>query len=319
MLPTFLDAANINLAEFDNTIRFDGLSLLPSLLNSINIKDAVAYYTSLHQMNGKYVVKTGLDKQNTYNSELSVQEFQTMLRELYKVEHPLHEHKNQDDSTIRKMRRTLGSNFHFETNPSILSSLYYNKTQPNHHNSIDNSERLFLWHKNTEQFHPRDDRVESSAYYKEVKIITSTYTGCLEHIYDLRHDHYESYNLINSNLGCKFNFQDHNNYDSILNKALIKSHCEGSMKITSDSNVVIDCMAKYTSTILDKIKYMFPRLIAFVKYGNKAHQRYMSEQYHNATCKVPLINDVVNKLVFHSLSDKCIEEYTCSRPLYWYN
>ena len=79
-----------------------------------------------------------------------------------------------------------------------------------------------------------DERYQSAAYYRDVKIITSSQRGCVIRVFDLKRDPYERHNLV-KNDNCKVNFHDYNimKIEELIDKNTAKSHCE---TIANDNN-----------------------------------------------------------------------------------
>ncbi len=77
--------------------------------------------------------------------------------------------------------------------------------------------------------------------------------------------------------------------------------------------VIEKCLSKYSTALISKIEMMFPRLAAFVKHGNEAHQRFMNEDREKVVCNVPYLNQTI-KLRYITSSEACLTDHSCSRP-----
>jgi hypothetical protein len=71
-------------------------------------------------------------------------------------------------------------------------------------------------------------------------------------------------------------------------------------------------MARYHRIIVEKIQFIMPKLVPFVRHGNKVHSRYMKEQAEKATCKVPAASDI--KGLEWELTPDCAAKGECSIP-----
>jgi hypothetical protein len=161
--------------------------------------------------------------------------------------------------------------------------------------------RVFLWHKDTEQT-SFDPRIMSGAYYNDFKVITSSYKGCVQRIYDLKRDPYESHNLVIGD-DCEMNFEKFNMgvIERIIgkdkkgrNRERVRGQCSTVLNPFSNPHLsggvggdieINTCVQKYYKNLMHKIEYMFPKLRAFVLYGNKAHDIYVKKELKRATCK----------------------------------
>jgi len=153
--------------------------------------------------------------------------------------------------------------------------------------------RVFLWHKDTEIAAHGQDRYQSSGWYDEMKLTTTGRQGCLDRVFDLKHDPYEKFNMIGGSK-CRVQFstgveQLKAQMDTIVRKNVFEGHCKAQ---GHDGATVQPCVEKYVNAIIEKVQIVFPQLVRFVSDGNAPMVTYMNERYKNATCKVPKASDI---------------------------
>lgn len=90
--------------------------------------------------------------------------------------------------------------------------------------------RVYLWHKDTDPFR-NDNRIQGAAYFEELKIITSSSAGCLDRVFDMKHDPLENRNLAVNAHSCKVSYDrmSLSAIEDLIDRSSAKSHCEGSM------------------------------------------------------------------------------------------
>ena len=256
---------------------------------------------------------------------------------------PTHGYKHHKRHKVNQTTLGLKSSQHLNTNTFGSSSLYaYNKYHTQEvspdfskmFEHIDN--RLHLWHKETDPYQGTHERMHSAAYYKDIKIITSSYRGCLVKIYDMKHDQYESHNLYNGGgsgweTDCKINFDAQNIHTHILRDDLIRNHCEKRTKKNSHSSSTTTgktgtgaaaaeyqshghCLSKYVHSVIEKVQYMLPHLARFAKYGSGPFHSYMKNDEKNAVCIVPSISQI--KPIEFEIEPGCWRKGTCSVPMH---
>lgn len=205
--------------------------------------------------------------------------------------------------------------------------------------------RVFLWHKDTDPFRD-DERMQSAAYYQDLKLLTTGSRGCVNRLFDLKHDPLEAHNLIRADAArdCSVNF-DHRSVlavEKMLDNELISAHCESRVKHNHNHNHNVNvhsvskttqhsgdkglngeaadltgskhCVSKYVQHVMDRVAHMFPRLAAFAKHGSAPHGRYMRNDLHNATCRVPFASDI--KIIDFEVPPDCASKFECSVPEY---
>lgn len=165
--------------------------------------------------------------------------------------------------------------------------------------------RVYLWHKDTDPY-SRDQRVQSAGYFEDLKVMSSTNQGCVDRVYDLRHDPYEQRNLVVPNKGCivRFGSHDLHNMEALIDRNAAKSHCK-----MLDATA---CLAKYHRSVITKMQVIMPKLTAFAKYGNQPMIDYMKRD--NAFCAVPTIGQV--PLINFEHKPGCGRSGECSIPDY---
>ncbi len=126
----------------------------------------------------------------------------------------------------------------------------------------------------------------SSAYYDEVKIITSSNRGCLDKIFDLKHDPFEDVNLIDPavrrDCSIRFGASTPEQLLGSVNKQVYHRHCE---HVTKN---IDECMETLHRQLVQKIQMMYPKLVDFVIHGNEGHKAFKT----NAICSVPVASEV---------------------------
>jgi hypothetical protein len=214
----------------------------------------------------------------------------------------------------------------------------YHMTGLTHHDESKQGEealdRVFLWHKDTDPF-SRDERIQSAGYYDSVKVISSTNRGCIDRIFDMRHDPLEKVNLLTGNESplkgnCKLHFQnvDLAMLKNVLANVPVKPHCRtigvDNKKHNNNNNNNIsgrdliseeDCKRRYNSLIATKVWIILKKLIPFVRYGNRGHLQYLEKDANHATCMIPTASEVV-KLNYYAAQDCKNDKYGCSAPEY---
>lgn len=138
--------------------------------------------------------------------------------------------------------------YYHERNASLTSTQLY--------------QRVFLWHKDTERF-GNDDRYQSAGVYEDLKVITSTPKGCVDRIFDLKHDPFESRNLMSAELRgnmrhCLVNFDkfDGGTIEKIVDKQAAAHHCATAAAFhgLDGQSEVASCINRFHKAIVDKIK-----------------------------------------------------------------
>ncbi len=153
------------------------------------------------------------------------------------------------------------------------------------------SKRLFLWHKDTEPVSQSQPRVQSSAMFESVKIILEGDAGCLDRVFDLRHDPFEDNNLVAEK--CKINKR--------TSKPLLREQLKASIGSSSFRQLCVkrrdialkvdECITHQYNKLLDKIEYMLLHLINFIEEGSAPMRNYMKHA-KEATCLVPRVDMV---------------------------
>ena len=181
----------------------------------------------------------------------------------------------------------------------------------NSHDRSTAENRVFLWHKDTDPYSREDQRMESAGYYDFIKIIAPG--GCVDRVFDLKHDPLENKNLL-SRKGCFLNFDnfDKKRLAAAMPVTIAEAHCASVHTETSALNA---CVTAYHTSLVSKITVIMERLISFVRYGNRGHQRYMSNWANNATCSIPVASQL--KVMEYSANSDCQNfKFGCSEPEY---
>jgi hypothetical protein len=196
-------------------------------------------------------------------------------------------------------------------------------------NEEEAQDRVFLWHKDTDPYSRDHERVQSAGYYDFVKVLSSSSRGCIDRIFDLRHDPLEKVNLLSAQFtqGCRLHFQNVR-LDAIANalqSAPVRPHCllaaatdTESLPAQSqvDSLTESNCHAKYRKMLATKVWIVLKKLIPFVKYGNRGHLKYLERDAKNATCAIPITADVFR--LQYDAAAECHRDgrFGCSGPEY---
>eukprot|EP01038_Epipyxis_sp_PR26KG_P008225 gene8225-11131_t len=306
LVPTFLDAANVKPPK---GMKFDGISLLPVLFKAGPIKSTKDLYE--HQYHSK--LKPGEKEiKSRYFSNDAVP-----MKDLLHITEPNGLRKLSDESI------SSGKN-HTRSPFSIGSASGMVSTGLHHSNPIG---RVFLWHKDTDPFCCGYDRVQSAGYYEYIKIITTSYRGCIIKVYDMKHDPTERNNLVfnQHKTDCFANLEnfDIQKLHGLLPKSIAKDHCNYFVPIinsTSSTNgkpadSVDICIEKYYRSLISKTMIILHKLAPFVKFGNYGHQKYMKEDIDKATCNVPLASQLKTLDYFYGSECKSYK-HGCTEPLY---
>jgi len=122
--------------------------------------------------------------------------------------------------------------------------------------------------------------LQSAGYFKELKIITSGASGCLDRVFDLRQDPTESENLVGHSHHCDVNFDNFGfkKIEGIISKDRIgKSVCPTKISIEA-------CRSRYYGLLISKVLHLMSQLAPFAKFGNTGHQKYMRDIDSSSTC-----------------------------------
>jgi hypothetical protein len=185
--------------------------------------------------------------------------------------------------------------------------------------------RVFLWHKDTDPYDAKkDERIQSAGYYDYVKLLSSSPSGCLDRIYDMKIDPTEQFNLLSHKNGihkpCRFNYDsphvDIPTIISLFNKDAIHNHyCHQShhntgryhklneiLQVHSKSTAGIEtsipghpvksCDDFYQYYLALKIQIIWKKVVSFVKTGNLAHLKYLKDDADKAICVVPMVSQI---------------------------
>jgi arylsulfatase A len=301
---TVLDAAGINKPV---DLHLDSISYLPSLTKAINIDKLITYYQEHHSKEKQK------DKEKS-SKAYSTSEFQAVLRELNRLEHHSHHHHHHHYEEP-KQNLSISPSLDHDNNQYMNSKFGSNGVSLWPGNDLT-KERVFLWHYDGDPYDGRESRYQSAAFYHELKIISSNPNVCVDRIYDLRHDPYEQHSLISQPFRCAISMQHFgsDSYKSALDQQIIRKHCQDMPSSSTSTSNLDSCVENYVTSMVARIAIMYPRLVAFVKHGNYAHQEYMNHDKEHVTCDVPSLNQT--KRLKYISSEKCLEEYKCSLPEY---
>lgn len=207
--------------------------------------------------------------------------------------------------------------------PSMLHQQQQQLQQQHHHVPTSEleylvSSRVFLWHKETDPYRSRDERMGSAGYFDQIKVIAQGRRGCIEKIFDLKHDPFEDRNLLaspyNHHAMCKLSIYDVDG--AALKNALLSNHdlplpdhCKTAAAMQES------CSDKYLSMVVFKSMVVVRKLVPFMRDGNRGHQWYMSEDADKAVCDVPVASHV--KQMDYLRDTNCERhKFGCSFPEY---
>lgn len=184
--------------------------------------------------------------------------------------------------------------------------------------------RIFLWHKDTDPYRAQEQRQQAGGYFETVKILTSGPRHCIDRIFDLAADPFEHRNLLKGPYttvhNCRLSIAsvDVNMIRSALTHGdldsnVIVSHCKLSDSSAEDDKEL--CKVHYINILTAKIMTIIRKLLPFVRDGKRGHDKYMSETADKATCTVPVAS-MIEPLDY--LTDKGCESHRfgCSEPEY---
>ena len=126
-----------------------------------------------------------------------------------------------------------------------------------------------------------------------MKLTTNGRQGCLDRLFDLKHDPYEKFNLI-AGSGCRVQLstsveQLQKQVETVVRKEVFTKHCKAQ---GHEGSNVQPCVDKFVRNIVDKVVIVFPQLAQFVRTGNAPMVEYMKERYQKATCRVPKASEI---------------------------
>jgi len=152
------------------------------------------------------------------------------------------------------------------------------------------SQRLFLWHKDTESVDGHQDRMQDAAVYDQVKVTTTGLSGCMDRVFDLKHDPFEDHNFVTAR--CKVSretppAQLAARLRESISPAPFHAHC----KVSSAREKADACARRLHEALLAKVEHMLPVLFQFVREGNFPMSDYLKHQ-KEATCLVPTVDMV---------------------------
>jgi hypothetical protein len=171
--------------------------------------------------------------------------------------------------------------------------------------------RVYLWHKDTDPGLTPSMRIQSAGYYQDLKILTSEhgkpFRGCIDRIFDLRHDPYEHNNLMSADARqCPVSFKK---YDSASLVSLLAHNGAVSKHCVEDAA----CIERYNAGVVERMLVIMPKLKAFVLHGSDVFDNYMRNDLKKATCSVPVVSEV-KPIDFGS--QECLEKLECTAPLF---
>jgi arylsulfatase A len=277
LFPTFLDAAGL---EKLPNVHWDGISLWPALRAAKMTPEAINnsdVKKSWHNVKRRLQSKTNAVCKVQTSAEML--ESVTRLHSLTHGDRDLHSvavgqaptHTNQSESGA------------YEEESDVI---------------LDYDKRIFLWHKDTEK--PKPDQVgyQSSGQFDKVKITTNSVLGCLDRVYDHRHDPFEEFNLFTTTKkSCRLRFDTSpkdmpNALKESLNRTAFGEVYRASAPYLSGSDYGLECEEEYFEEFVNKVDLIWSKLVPFVKHGGHPMYEYMHKRFDKATCKVPVAAEI---------------------------
>jgi arylsulfatase A-like enzyme len=219
------------------------------------------------------------------------------------LEHSKTHTQNNSELTVGSTRRFLSKAIHESNSTLVKNSTRHIRHHIDHpwgftYDGRSYSQRLFLWHKDTEVAAHNQDRVQSSAVYDQVKVMLKGTSGCLDRIFDLKHDPYEDHNMIYS--ACKVTAKTSSDEirDQVqrsIDPGAYRNHCQA---LKNEQHKIDACAKHLYNSLVNKVLFMLPPLFEFVKDGNYPMLEYATRK-KSATCLVPTA-DVLKPVQFSS-------------------
>jgi hypothetical protein len=184
--------------------------------------------------------------------------------------------------------------------------------------------RVYLWHKDTDPY-SRDERMQSAGYYEYIKVISSSGRGCIDRVFDMRHDPTERTNLVvgSHRSDCYGRFDTYDKpgvLEALIPANVAQAHCADLIKHNAVQNVLgavspgeQACMERYHKTLLSKLRIILDRLVPFALHGNRGHQHYMSDLIDKATCDIPVASQLKTLDFNHNVDCKTSPK-ECTKP-----
>jgi hypothetical protein len=167
-----------------------------------------------------------------------------------------------------------------------------------------------------ERFNENQDRYQSSALFEDVKVTTTGRMGCVDRIFDLKHDPTETRNLARLESGpggraCAVTFDQHGSelVRALVSRTAFEGHCNKAGTHATKAKEMA-CVDKYHRAVVAKVAYMLPHLATFVRQGDKPMRYYL--QHERRSCLVPAVAEV--PLV--DFGKDCFKTKQCSHPMY---
>lgn len=182
------------------------------------------------------------------------------------------------------------------------------------------SNRVYLWHKETDPYHQTGERMGSAGHFDHVKVVAQGRRGCIDRLFDLKHDPFEDRNLLaapyNDHGQCRLSVYDVDG--NAIRHALqsrgaalpLPEHC-AQHAAHRDA-----CRDKYIAMVTFKVMIIVRKLLPFMRDGNHGHQLYMAEDADRAVCAVPAASAVA-QMDFLRGTDCEQRKFGCSFPEYY--
>jgi len=151
------------------------------------------------------------------------------------------------------------------------------------------SQRLFLWHKDTESVDGQQDRMQGAAVFDQVKVTTTGASGCMDRVFDLKHDPFEDHNFVTQR--CKVSKDTPAakltaSVKESISSAPFVAHCKAGAGGGGAKEKVDACVKRLYDALLAKVELMLPPLFTFVREGDHPMADYRQHR-KEATCLVP--------------------------------
>lgn len=154
------------------------------------------------------------------------------------------------------------------------------------------NKRLHLWHKVTEPVASNQDRCQSSGWYDNLKITTTSHHGRLDRMFDHRIDPTEQLNLFNKTTEINFSTPSgilRTKFKQAISMEAYKTYCATNKM---GHITIAACTAARHRHAVNRAMNIWSELTKFVTKGNTPMVTYEKERYDKATCKVPKVSDL---------------------------
>lgn len=181
--------------------------------------------------------------------------------------------------------------------------------------------RVHLWHKACDPF-GGDVRRQAGGWYEYVKVLASN-DGCIDRVFDMRHDPTEQVNLVESSrhrCSLSFNSVTMQALMGALSKHWAAAHCQQVMSSKHSEDFLHGesddkCQARYHAHLAKKVGVVLSKLVPFFHFGKQGWANYMDTDFKHATCAVPMASQA-KKMRWAERSSCANHKFGCTEPEY---